>query len=354
MKTEISVDKEKFLINNTPTYEGKTYKNYSIEGLLFNSRMIQAIFDDEYPKTKHLWKYPDTNEWDPERNTIEFCKMLPVYRKYGLLAFTVGLQGGGSIYTPKIYNKYLNSAFTPDGELKEAYFNRLLKILKAADDAGMVVIVNYFYIKQAEKLQSEQIIFQITQKVTEWLLNTGYNNIIVDVVNEAAPYWMVPTMKPENVHKLIGIVKEIKIDDRRLLVSASSGGGPLIPTRKWLEIEDLTMPHGNGLNAQGLRLKIKRIRRTNEYKKRPRPLLINEDSVFLENLEAAISQYASWGFYCQGYGCNYQDRFDWRIKSREKEYENLSGYQTVPINWTINTPLKKQFFDRLKQITGGF
>ena len=56
--------------------------------------MVNAIFDDENPHTKHLWNYPDTNEWNPNRNTSEFIEMLPLYKNHGLLAFTVNLQGG--------------------------------------------------------------------------------------------------------------------------------------------------------------------------------------------------------------------------------------------------------------------
>nr|MDO8117222.1 hypothetical protein [Candidatus Sigynarchaeota archaeon] len=92
MKTEVGIDETKFLINGKPTYEGLTYKGRSIEGLLFNSRMIQAIFDDENETTRGTWKYPNTNCWDPDRNTNEFCRAIPEYRAHGMLAFTVGLQ----------------------------------------------------------------------------------------------------------------------------------------------------------------------------------------------------------------------------------------------------------------------
>jgi hypothetical protein len=71
-----------------------------IEGLLFNSRMVQAIFDDENPATAAHWRYPDTGFWDADRNTDEFCAMLPVYAQHGVLGVTVGLQGGGSSLCP--------------------------------------------------------------------------------------------------------------------------------------------------------------------------------------------------------------------------------------------------------------
>jgi hypothetical protein len=125
MSTEVSIDGTRFLLNGSPTYEGVSDRGRPIEGLLFNSRMVQAIFDDENPETAVHWRYPDTGVWDPDRNTDEFCAMLPEYRRYGLLGVTVGLQGGGSIYVPEVYDAYVNSAFTPEGELKPAYCDRL-------------------------------------------------------------------------------------------------------------------------------------------------------------------------------------------------------------------------------------
>ena len=120
MKTTISIQDTDFYINDQPTYKGRSHNGRRVEGLLLNSRMVQAIFDDENHETAIQWQYPDTKEWDPDRNTDEFCSALPIYREHGLLAVTVGLQGGGPIYNPDIYDNYLNSAFNWDGSLKPA------------------------------------------------------------------------------------------------------------------------------------------------------------------------------------------------------------------------------------------
>ena len=63
--------------------------------------MVNAIFDDETDSTRYRWVYPDTKSWDAERNTQEFLANMPIYRKKGLLAFTVNLQGG----SPQGYSK---------------------------------------------------------------------------------------------------------------------------------------------------------------------------------------------------------------------------------------------------------
>ncbi len=37
--------------------------------------------------------YPDTGEWDPERNISQFLAAMPEWIKHGLNGITVGLQG---------------------------------------------------------------------------------------------------------------------------------------------------------------------------------------------------------------------------------------------------------------------
>ncbi|MCE5258748.1 MAG: hypothetical protein LLG44_06750, partial [Chloroflexi bacterium] len=76
-------------------------------------------------------------------------------------------------------------------------------------------------------------------------------------------------------------------------------------------------------------------------------------SIFVDNMEAAVAEGCSWGFYCQGYGSQYRDRSDWTSHPRETNYNQLSGYQTLPVNWGINTPDKRTFFGRLAKITSG-
>jgi len=353
MATEVAIDGERFLINGRPTYEGVSHGGKPVEGLLLNSRMIQAIFDDECVETRGVWAYPDTGAWDPERNTDDFCRHLAEYRSHGLLAVTVGLQGGGGNFRPEVYDNYLNSAYRPDGSFKAPYFERLRRVLRAADEAGIVVIVNYFYWKQVTRIREDQTLYEIAERVTEWLLKTGHRNILVDVANESARWWKRPALEPENVHTFIELVKGISVDGRRLLVGSSSGGGKEAPFGRWLEVEDFSMPHGNGCTADELRAKLRRLKETDEFRRRPRPIVVNEDGISVENLEAAVGEYCSWGFYCQGYGSHYRDRTDWTTQGRESRYEGLSGFQTPPVNWGINTPDKRAFFERVELITGG-
>src|SRR6185295_870035 len=92
LATDVTIRGDQFFINGKPTYPGRTWKGHRIEGLLFNSRMVQGIFDDLNPETVGRWAYPDTKKWDPDRNTREFIAAMPIWQSYGLLAFTLNLQ----------------------------------------------------------------------------------------------------------------------------------------------------------------------------------------------------------------------------------------------------------------------
>src|SRR5262249_35691526 len=131
-RTSVTIAGDAFAINGRPTYEGRQWQGRRIEGLLLNSRMVQATFDDLNPETRNLWKYPDNGVWDAERNTREFIAAMPEWRRHGLLAVTVNLQGG----SPQGYSKdqpWHNSAFTSSGGLRPEYMARMERVVDAAD-----------------------------------------------------------------------------------------------------------------------------------------------------------------------------------------------------------------------------
>ena len=154
MKTAVSIVDDAFYINGNITYPGRSYQGHKVEGLLINTRMVQGIFDDRNPETIHLWEYPDTGEWDPERNTREFLAAMPTWRAHGVLAFTINLQGG----SPEGYSKaqpWHNSGIEADGSLNPDYLSRLERIIDFADALGMVVILGYFYFGQDQRVKDE-------------------------------------------------------------------------------------------------------------------------------------------------------------------------------------------------------
>jgi hypothetical protein len=350
MKTTIEIECGDFLINGRRTYSGVTHEGRPIEGLLMNSRMVQAIFDDECAETRGQWAYPDTGRWDPQRNTDEFCSMLPVYRDHGLMGVTVGLQGGGSVYTSPVYENYINTAFRPDGSLKHPYLDRLLQVLKAADECGMIVIVNYFYWRQ-ERFEGDAAIRRAVAEATGWLLETGFGNVLVDMRNEITEGDGL--LHSGGIHDLLDIVRSTTRHGRRLLVGASTHPVKHLPGGKWPAYVDFFMPHGNDSQPDAWRTELRALKTSEPLKMRPRPVCCNEDSIDIRNMEVCLDEGCSWGYYDQGYGCGQkQGKHDWAVRGREGQYEHLSGFQTLPVNWSINTDHKRAFFSRLSEVTG--
>lgn len=332
MNTVLEISGEKFKINNEFTYKGRVYEGKLVEGLLFNVRAVQAIFDDENPETRSNWVYPDTKEWDPERNTEEFIQALPEWKSYGVLGFTVNLQGGMPIVKTEFSQPWINTAFYPNGDLKQGYLNRLKKILNVSDQLGMICIVGLFYFGQDERLKDENAVINGVDNAVSWLLETGYKNIMIEINNEAnVPAYQHSILQPHRVHELI--IRAKKITNGRIPVSTSFAGGA-VPTAAVLENSDFVLVHGNGLSPERLKKLVDDIRNTPEYKNSQKPIVFNEDGVDINNLVAAFEKYTSWGYYDQGLN-NYND-----------------GFQSPPVNWRINTETKKKFFSKVAEITG--
>jgi len=346
--TEVTIKNSHFLINGTPTYKGVIWrteagKEISMEGLLMNARLVQGIFDDLNPETRDMWSYKDTGKWDPERNTDEFVQAMESWRNHGLLAFTINLQGG----SPLGYSKeqpWMNSAFDPKGNLRAPYMERLTRILKRADELGMVAIIGYYYFGQDERLEDEKAVKNGVDRATKWLLENNWRNVLIEVNNECNVRYDHEILQPERVHELIEQVKSTEVNGRRLLVSTSYGGGT-IPGRKVVDASDFVLLHGNGVEQPERMVKL--IQSTRKLiGDDSKPIINNEDDRpwrdkhqgFGEegnNMIACIENGVSWGY------------FDFRQKDESLEH----GFQNPPVDWGIHSKRKEQFFGLLKKVT---
>jgi len=336
-KTLVAIQGDAFLINGKPTYAGRKWQGHAIEGLLLNARMVQGIFDDLNPKTRPLWAYPDTGKWDPDRNTREFLAAMPAWRKHGLLAFTINLQGGSPHGYSVGKQPWHNSALNEDGSLRPEFMSRLEQILVRADELGMVVILGVYYFGQDKRLRDEAAVKRGLDNAVDWVLDHGYRHVLLEVNNECNVRYSHAILKPERVHELIERVQARIRDGRRLLVSTSYGGGT-IPKENVVRRADFLLLHGNGVSdANQIADMVRRTREVAGY--RPMPILFNEDDHFdfdrpTNNLVAAVSEHCSWGYFDPGKN-DYQD-----------------GFQSPPVNWRISTPRKRAFFEKVKEITG--
>ncbi|MBM3837462.1 MAG: hypothetical protein FJ398_05795 [Verrucomicrobia bacterium] len=337
-KTVVSIVNGAFHINGRPAYAGRTWNGHKIEGLLMNSRMVQGIFDDLNPETARQWAYPDKGQWDAERNTREFIAAMPAWRRHGLLCFTINLQGG----SPQGYSRdqpWHNSAITEDGALRPDFMRRLERILNRADELGMAVILGYFYFGQDQRLKDEAAVLRATDGATQWLFERGYRNVLVEINNECNVRYDHEILKPDRVHELIERVKKVARQGRRLYVSTSYGGNA-VPKENVVRSADFLLLHGNGVSKpERIAEMVRQTRAVPGY--RGQPILFNEDDHFdfdqpRNNFIAAVSEYASWGF------------FDFRMKGEGFD----EGYQSVPVNWGISSERKRAFFKLLGEMTG--
>lgn len=341
-QTIVSIQGEDFHINGKPTYEGQTWKGHRVEGLLMNSRMVQGIFDDLNPETVSKWAYPDTGKWDAERNVREFLAAMPEWRAHGMLCLTLNLQGG----SPQGYSSkqpWHNSAFESDGSLRPDFMARTERILRKADELGMVVILGYYYFGQDERLKDEEALKRGVDNATQWVLEKGFRHVLIEVNNECnVNKYDHAILKADRVHELIERVKTHTKDGRRLLVGTSYGGNT-VPRPNVVKVSDFLLMHGNGVKKPERIAEMVRLARKVEGW-RPMPILFNEDDHFdfekpMNNFISAVSEHASWGY------------FDFRFNGEEKKFDE--GYQSVPVNWGISSERKKGFFNLMKEIAGG-
>ncbi len=333
-KTRVSIQGEKFFINGKPTFEGRTWQGVSVEGLLPNSRMVQGVFDDLNPETVDKWKYPDTGKWDPERNNREFMEAMAEWRKNGLLAFTINFQGG----SPEGYSSqqpWENNAFNPNGTLRAPFAQRMEKIVKKADELGMVVILGIFYFGQDQRLDDEKAVVAAVDQVTDWIISNRFSNVIIEVANESDnKAYDHDIIKKDRIHELI---VRIKKKAPELLVSTSFNGGSIPPDRV-VEVSDYVILHGNGVHQPArITEMVETVRALPSW--RPMPIVFNEDDHFdfdkpVNNFINATKAYASWGY------------FDFRMKNEGFD----EGYQSVPVNWGISSDRKIGFFNKVKEI----
>lgn len=215
MKTKLSIDGTKFLINGSLTYSEYPDCPEKYKGLLMNARFIQGVFDDkmEPERFNRFGK-----KFEAGKNTEDLCQALSQWYEKGLRAFTVGLQGGGPCYT--VNSQTIdNNPFSPDGtSIESEYLDRLKKIILAADEAGMIVIVSYFYGAQSRFLKDDLSVIRAVKTASNWLRDEKFTNVIIEIANEH-------NVEENKLHPILfdgkGIAELIRIAQRE------SGGLPV-------------------------------------------------------------------------------------------------------------------------------
>jgi hypothetical protein len=213
-------------------------------------------------------------------------------------------------------------------------------VLDKADELEMVVMLGIFYFGQDQNLDDETAVIEAVKNSVNWVFQEGYRNVLIEVNNECdVNAYDHEILKPARVHELIDLVKSMEYQGNRLLVSTSYKGNTP-PRPNVVKSSDYILIHGNGVNTlEKMEKLIADTRQVEGY--RPMPVVINEDDHYdfdheRNNFTFAVEKYVSWGF------------FDFRRDGDPFE----DGYQSVPVDWGINTERKQAFFDLVREITG--
>lgn len=318
-KTIVEVRGENFYINGKLTYSEIEGSNPSSHGLLMNARFIQGIFDDKADRSRFARFGHDV--YDPMKNTENLIAALPEWYSYGLRAFTVGFQGGGPVFTVSNDTIY-NNPFGEDGKsLDIAYAERMDKLIRAADEIGMVVIVSFLYGSQTERLKDDDAVIEAVKTASHFLRYGKYTNVIVEIANEhnVGNFKKHPIVyEPEGVVSLIDIARK----ETGMLVACSGVGN--YGNEDISKASDVVLIHGNGCTRQHLYNLIRKVKAWCPDK----PIVCNEDSQCFGQLEVTYKTHTSWGYY-----------------------NNLTK-QEPPANWSVTKGEDRFFAYRMAQGIG--
>jgi len=271
MRTRVSIEDARWYLNGRPTYPGA-----EAEGLLMNVRMANAVFEDR-----------DRPEFDAEQNTGEFVAAIPDYAAHGVCAFTVNLQGGFPGYEGAV-----NSAFNPDGSLREGYLERVGRVIEACDRNGVVVILGCYYQRQDQILKDAEAVRAGVVNVVRWIVESGFSNVVLEIANEFnhSGFDHAILKEPEGQVELIRLAKKTSPE---LPVSTSGMGDGGLPDNV-AQASDFLLIHFNGTGLDDIPKRIQ------ELRKYGKPIVCNEDDKHgKEAADAArltVENGGSWGF----------------------------------------------------------
>ncbi len=291
-KTNYEIKDVDFYINGAKTYSEIKDSDPNVHGLLFNARFIQGIFDDKNPANKG--KYDRFGKiFDANAHTKDMIDNLQAWYDSGIRAITIGMQGGGPIFTYDDWSVIDSGSFSKDGKtLSEDYATRLTDVIKACDEIGIIVIVSVLYQAQAHLLNDGVALVESIKTTCKFLKSLPYNNIIIEVANEydVGDFRNHPMIsQPECMANLICLAREWS--SNRFAVGSSGGGGTY--HKIVAEYSDVILLHGNDLRPEEYSRMINKAQSDFPNK----PIVCNEDSPLYDQLTVSYHTHTSWGYY---------------------------------------------------------
>ena len=202
----------------------------------------------------------DKNVADIEQNRETFIKNLREWQASGIDLITLGLQGPNPFdeYYKKAreQDKSINissesSALKSDGSLNLAYLENAERIIKAADRAGLVVLVNIFSASREDIFEDEFAVINAAFNITDWLLSKSFPNVMTNITDISHTFYKSSVLWGSGVVKLLKSLKE-KANDR-LIFGAGVKSFNNIPDAllgDYIEYSDFIPIYSNTENAK--------------------------------------------------------------------------------------------------------
>jgi len=145
---------------------------------------------------------------------------------------------------------------------------------------------------QARRLRDGRAVRDAVTTASRFLKEGGYGNVLIEIANEMniGPFRDHHPLiyYPEGMAALIDLARQ---ESGGLPVGCSGAGGYI--DREVAEASDVILIHGNGCTRQRLYTMIQAVRSWGLG----RPIVCNEDSQAIGQLEVAFKTRASWGYY---------------------------------------------------------
>lgn len=231
------------------------------------------------------------------------------------------------------YEGAVNSAFEPDGSLRDKYMRRARRVIEACDRQGVAVILGCYYRRQSKVLRDEAAVRAGVVNVVKWLHASGFRNVVLEVANEYLHKGFVHRVirSPEGMAGLIRLAKQTWPE---LLVSASGyGDGKL--HEPVAEASDFLLVHFNGTPVREITGRLEAL------KKHGKPLVCNKDEKLgasaASAAEVCVQQGASYGLMLQ----KQNQHFPFSFKGAEDDpvfYSRLKELTTPALSKPAPSP----------------
>ena len=178
----------------------------------------------------------------------------------------------------------------------------MLRLQRALDERGMVLVLMYFYEGQNGVLRDSEAIRRAVINATDWLVRNNCRNVMIEIANEYdLQEWEYDPWIPNHIGELIELARSRFTPDFRLPIGASTKGMAVSGSTR--DHADLTMIHGNTRPPEEKR---ERIAELFADSKVPGPIFMDEDdngkdtttanfAKEIASLDAVWQSGGSWG-----------------------------------------------------------